>query len=105
MTVTEALLAAVPLLIAGIGTPTIIGGYRWLRAVSAAVGKLTEVTRQLGDVTEAQAELSRLIRATRRELALHVRECRHTAAAERPAYAGPDRRRVLPHPRATAEAQ
>lgn len=96
----ELLQAAGPLIIAGVTVPAVLGGYKWLRAVSGAVGKLTEVSEQLGQHAETMGELGRLMRATRRELAAHVRDCTHQAAADRAAaFAGPDRRRV-PHPRA-----
>lgn len=85
--------AAVTLTVLG---PAVLGGYRWLRAVSGAVGKLTEVSNKLGDVTEAQAELSRQIRHTRRALSLHVRECDHRTALDTPEQ---PHRRPVPAPR------
>lgn len=99
MTAAEILQAAVPLTLAGVAAPAMVGGYRWLRQVSSAVEKLTEVSDRLGKVSEAQDETARQVRATRRELAVHVRTCAHSAAPDRAAYLGADRRRVLPAPR------
>jgi hypothetical protein len=98
VTAVEVLQAAVPLTMAGVAAPAMVGGYRWLRQVSSAVDKLTEVSHRLGKVSEAQEETARQARATRRELALHVRQCVHSYAPERAGYLGDDRRRV-PAPR------
>lgn len=98
MNTTVALIAP---LIATLGTAVVLGGVRWLRAVTNAVGKLTDVAATLSDVTGDVAQL-------REDLAAHVRECRHHAARDRPPdYAGPERRhlpRPRPVPAAGAEA-
>jgi hypothetical protein len=99
MSTASVLQAAAPLVVAGVGTPIVLGGFHWLRAVSRAVSTLATVTEQLGAVTDAQATLAREMRHLRRELALHVRECEHgTPGTPREPWGGPDRRRV-PRPR------
>lgn len=96
----ELLQGALPLVIAGLATPTIIGGYRWLRKLTAVVGQIADVTEQLGNVSQQQAETARLVRAVQRELRLHVIQCR--SIDDRVPYPGPERRRV-PRPRPEPE--